>query len=136
MKDAQAAISAYRQYYALLDKAYADPNRDWSKDVKLLTDEPIRSEILTDLDHVKKKKQVGAGRVVVEPVVTKVTGDVYLKSCVDSSQAQLLTDGKSHKLPDVKGSYWRHVSLVTVTKYTDGRWRVSAIDEQNWSVKC
>lgn len=137
VKDAAAAIKAYRAYYDTLNAAYANPQKDWSQQITLLTAEPIRSQQLTALDKTKAQKQVVSGKATIEPRVTKVgTGDVYLRTCVDTSQTKLLTNGKSNKLPDVKGSYWRHISLATVTKYADGTWRVSAIDEQQWSTKC
>lgn len=137
VKDAAAAIKAYRAYYDTLNAAYANPQKDWSQQITLLTAEPIRSQQLTALDKTKAQKQMVSGKATIEPRVTKVgTGDVYLRTCVDTSQTKLLTNGTSNKLPDVKGSYWRHISLATVTKYADGTWRVSAIDEQQWSTKC
>lgn len=137
VKDAQTAIRTYRKFYDLVNASGVDPQKNWDKQVAALTAEPVRTQTLLQLDSVKRKHQTVTGKVVVEPHVIKVgTSDVYLRSCVDSTTTRLLTHGESHKLPDVKGSYWRHEQLTTVTKYQDGTWRISALDEQNWSTKC
>ncbi len=138
VKDARAAINAYRAYYSTISAAYADPQRSWTAKITLLTAEPVRSQQLVALNATAGKGQRMTGKIGVDPTVTKVgTGDVYLRSCVDTSRTEFTAGGKLlKKLPDVKGSYWRHLQLDTVTKYADGTWRISALDEQNWSAKC
>lgn len=138
VKDAQAALKTYRSFNDTLNAAYATPRKNWTHQITVLTAEPVRSQQLTALGATAKKGQTMTGTVVVEPTVIKVgTGDVYLRSCVDTSATQFTAAGKIlEKLADVKGSYLRHVQLATVTKYADGTWRMSAIDEQNWATKC
>lgn len=138
VKDAQAALKTYRSFNDTLNAAYAAPRKSWAHQITVLTAEPVRSQQLTALVTTAKKGQTMTGAVVVEPTVIKVgTGDVYLRSCVDTSATQFSAGGKIlEKLSDVKGSYLRHLQMATVTKYADGTWRISAIDEQNWATKC
>lgn len=137
VKDAQAAITTYRTYYDTINAAYADPEKNWDKPITALTAEPVRSQQLNALAQTRSKGQKLTGSATVDSRVVKVAGDVYLQACVDTSKTVASAGGKIlKKLPDVKGSYWRHLQLATVTKYADGTWRISAVDEQNWSTKC
>jgi len=134
---AQKALAAYQSFYDVINKAFAKPQQGWDDEITRVTSEPIRSQILGELALRIKNHQHDVGQATVDPQVTKVgTGDVYIEACVDSSAVKTITkDGKTDKLPDVKGTYWRFKSKAQVTLFVDKTWRVVSV-ENDRSTKC
>ena len=124
-------MAAYVGYYQLVDRAYADPGEDWSKEAAKWAADPVKSSLLRNLAGTAKLGQYGSGSIVVTPQVKKVEKAlVTLTACVDSTDAGFFDkEGKSIKAPDAPGSYLRHVSEAQVAQYEGGAWLVTFITD-------
>ena len=65
--DAEAAVAAYVGYYELVDRAYADPGKDWSKEAAKWAADPVKSSLLRNLAGTANLGQYGSGSIVVRP---------------------------------------------------------------------
>ena len=129
--DAKEAVAAYVGYYGLVDRAYADPGKDWSKEAAKLAADPVKSSLLRNLAGTAKLGQYRNGTIEVEPRVAKVEPAlVTITSCVDATAMGFFDkNGMSIKAPDAPGSYFRHVSEVQVAQYVGGDWLVTFITD-------
>jgi len=128
---AQAAIAAYVGYSALVDRAYADPGKDWSAEAAQWATDPAKSSLLQNLAGTAALGQHTTGAIELNPTVTKVeNGLITIKDCVDSTNTDFFdSTGRSIKAPDVPGSYFRHISEVQVALYETGQWLVTFITD-------
>ena len=128
---AQAAIAAYVGYSALVDRAYADPGKDWSAEAAQWATDPAKSSLLQNLAGTAALGQHTTGAIELNPTVTKVeAGLITIKDCVDSTNTDFFdSTGRSIKAPDVPGSYFRHISEVQVALYETGQWLVTFITD-------
>jgi hypothetical protein len=128
---ARAAIAAYVGYSALVDRAYADPNKDWSAEAAQWATDPAKSSLLQNLAGTAALGQHTSGSIELNPTVTKVEpGLITIKDCVDSTNTDFFdSTGRSIKAPDVPGSYFRHISEVQVALYETGQWLVTFITD-------
>jgi len=128
---AQAAIAAYVGYSELVDRAYADPGKDWSAEAAQWATDPAKSSLLQNLAGTAALGQYTTGAIELNPAVAKVeTGLVTIKDCVDSTNTDFFdSTGQSIKAPDVPGSYFRHISEVQVALYETGQWLVTFITD-------
>lgn len=135
--DSEAALAAYRGFYALISRAYADPSADWSEEVKRWATGPAADQFLAGLAGMAQKGQYASGEVRVEPTVTQVqSGLVDIRACVDSTDLGLFDkDGQSIKAPDVPGSYFRRPSQAQVGQFEGGAWLVVSFAD-DFSVSC
>ncbi len=129
--DAEAAVGAYVGYSELVDRAYADPGKDWSKEAAKWAVDPVKSSLLSNLAGTAKLGQYTSGAIELNPRVTKVeTGLVTIKDCVDSTNTDFFdSTGRSIKAPNVPGSYFRHPSEIQVALYETGKWLVTFITD-------
>ena len=65
-------MAAYVGYYELVDRAYADPGKDWSKEAAKWAADPVKSSLLRNLAGTAKLGQYSTGAIGVNPQVTKV----------------------------------------------------------------
>lgn len=135
--ESEAALAAYRGFYALISRAYADPSADWSKEVKQWATGPAADQFLAGLAGMAQKGQYASGEVRVEPTVTQVQpGLVDIQSCVDSTDLGLFDkDGQSIKAPNAPGSYFRRPSQAQVGQFEGGAWLVVSFAD-DFSVSC
>lgn len=126
---AQAAIAAYEGYMKLVALAYTDPGRDWSAEAARWAADPFRSNLLSNLAATAQLGQYRDGSFTLEPTVTKVEpGVVTLSVCVDARDVGFYDkSGTSIKAPDAPGTYFRHLSTVTIGEFQGDQWLVSAI---------
>lgn len=129
--DAKAAVAAYVGYSQLVDRAYSDPGKDWSKEAAKWAVDPVKSSLLSNLAGTAKLRQYTSGGIELNPAVTKVeTGLVTIKDCVDSTNSDFFdSTGRSIKAPNVPGSYIRHDSEAQVALYETGQWLVTFITD-------
>jgi hypothetical protein len=118
-------------YSELVDRAYADPGKDWSAEAAQWATDPAKSSLLQNLAGTAALGQYTTGAIELNPAVTKVeTGLVTIKDCVDSTNTDFFDGtGQSIKAPDVPGSYFRHISEVQVALYETGQWLVTFITD-------
>jgi len=128
---AQAAITAYVRYSEVVDRAFADPGRDWSAEVAQWATDPAKSSLLQNLTGTAALGQYTSGAIALNPTVTKVeSGLITIRDCVDSTNTDFFdSTGRSIKAPDVPGSYFRHISEVQVALYETGQWLVTFITD-------
>jgi hypothetical protein len=126
---AKAAIAAYTAYYALVDRAFAQPGKDWAAPLAKVAADPEKSSIARYLTATAKLGQYRTGHIAFTPRVSKVqTGVVDLTVCVDSTNVGFFDKtGKSIKAPNAPGSYYRHPSKVQVLEYVGNKWLVTRI---------
>jgi hypothetical protein len=131
--DARAAIVAYKGFARLDDRAWADPQHDWSRELSLWAGGPLKISFLSDLAKAAKKKIHIEGTGSLVGTVTDVkAGIVTLAVCVDSSRVDIVdSKGKSVKAPNQSGSYWRSPGTVVIvkadTKDPAHEWLVSSL---------
>lgn len=135
--DAQAALTAYLNFYQVVDSAVASPQDDWTGQLSQFAADPILAQLLDAVRGTAALGQYGSGTTSLTPVVTSVVpGVVSLSVCVDSTGRDLFdASGQSIKAPDASGSFWRHQSEVEVWKYESGVWRVTLVKD-DWATAC
>ena len=128
---APAASAAYVGYSEMVDRAYADPGKDWSSEAAQWATDPAKSSLLQNLAGTAALGQYTSGAIELHPTVVKVeTGLVTISDCVDSTNTDFFdSTGQSIKAPDVPGSYFRHVSEAQVALYETGQWLVTFITD-------
>jgi len=133
---AQAALSAYRAYWALVDQAIAAPGSDWTQQVSQYATGNERDSFLRALAEAAARGQYGSGETRISPEVTAVEpGLVTISDCVDKTGTDYLQNGTSIKAPNAAGSYFRHPAVVQVAEFTGGTWLVlSTVDD--WTKTC
>jgi hypothetical protein len=132
---AQAALSVYRAYWALVDQALASPGSDWSKQVAQYATGTEHDAFLEALAQLKARGQYASGTTGISPLVTSVApGLVTISDCVDKTYTDYLQNGTSIKAPDAVGSYFRHPAVVQVAEF-DGNWLVLATSD-DWTKTC
>ena len=135
VKEAQAAITAYRGYYAFLSQALAAPGKSWTAEAAKWSADPVKSNDLKYFTATAQRGQHTSGAAVIYPKVTKVQPAlVTLTACVDTTNVGFLDKlGNSIKAPNRSGSYWRHQSQVQVAQYqvkdTSHSWLVTFVTD-------
>ena len=135
VKEAQAAITAYRGYYAFLSQALAAPGKSWTAEAAKWSADPVKSNDLKYFTATAQRGQHTSGAAVIYPKVTKVQPAlVTLTACVDTTNVGFLNKlGNSIKAPNQSGSYWRHQSQVQVAQYqvkdTSHSWLVTFVTD-------
>lgn len=134
---AQAAITAYRSYWQMVDLASAQPDRDWMQEVSQYATGPEKQSLLAALSKLTERGYYTVGSTGVSPRVTSVQqGVVVITDCVDKTATDSLdSTGVSVKAPDRVGSYFRHPSTAQIAQLQDGRWAV-ALTTDDWSQTC
>lgn len=135
---AKASLATYRAYRKLIDQAYAEPGKDWSKQLAQVAAGPEANNLLQVFKETASRGQHGVGEVAVYPKVTKVTetgGDTTVTACVDTRGSDLLDkNGKSILVPDAKGAYRTHPETVVVHRF--GADYLVLTQSQDWSTRC
>jgi len=128
--EAKSALAAFTAYYAVFDKAFAHPDKDWSASFAKVASDPEKSSTLRYLKATAKLGQYGSGHIRLISRVTKVqTAIVELTVCVDTSNVGFFDKtGRSIKAPDAPGSYYRHPAKVGVYEFVGNQWLVTTIN--------
>jgi hypothetical protein len=133
---AQAALSAYRAYWVLVDQAVAAPGSDWTQQVSQYATGNERDSFLKALAEAAARGQYGSGETRISPEVTAVEpGLVTISDCVDKTGTDYLQNGTSIKAPNAAGSYFRHPAVVQVAEFTGGSWLVLSTAD-DWTKTC
>ena len=133
---AQAALSAYRAYWALVDQAVAAPGSDWTQQVSQYATGNERDSFLKALAEAAARGQYGSGETGISPEVTAVEpGLITISDCVDKTDTDYLQNGTSIKAPNAAGSYFRHPAVVQVAEFTGGSWLVLSTAD-DWTKTC
>jgi hypothetical protein len=135
--DAQAALAAYRAYWAVVDTALADPTQNWNDQVSQFSAGPEKESLLENLQKLADRGQYSAGATETNPRVVRVeAGAMTIEDCVDKSLTDSFnSSGVSVKATDGPGSYFRHPSSVEMAQLSDGRW-VVVLTSDDWSQTC
>jgi hypothetical protein len=143
VKEAQAALAAYKGYWQLLDTALTSPaggaatSKNWTAQVNKFATGTEAAGTLQYFKELHAAGQYSSGKTGINPKVTKVQPAlVTLTDCVDHTATGLFNRaGKSIKAANVSGSYFRHVSEVQIAQYVGGKWLVT-VTADNWDRKC
>ena len=105
VKEAQAAITAYRGYYVFLSEALAAPGKSWTAEAAKWSADPVKSNDLKYFTETAKLGQHTSGAPVIYPKVTKVQPAlVTLTACVDTTNVGFFDkSGNSIKAPNQSG---------------------------------
>lgn len=135
--EAQSAITSYRSYWQLMDRAVAQPGDDWTAEISAYATGPAKASALETLSDLASGNYRVVGSTGTNPQVTKVSpGNVEILDCVDKTSTDYLdSNGSSVKAPDKPGSYFRHPSNVQMVQLQDVRWVVSFTTD-DWSETC
>jgi hypothetical protein len=135
--DAQAALALYAQFQAVIDRAGANPSRDWSTEIEGVATAAAKNDLVLAIAQTAENGQRTTGSTAISPSVVGVEpGLVKIVDCVDASAADFLdSSGNSIKAPDAPGYYYRHSASAQVVELQDGTWRV-AIAVDDWATPC
>lgn len=135
--DANAAVEAYRRYWALFDASGAEPARDWSTQIAEVTAGTASDDFVNGTASLARDDLRATGTTTVVVNVTGVDpGAVYLTSCVDTSGTDLIDSaGTSFLAPDQPGSYRRYVSNAQIGLFDGGEWKV-AVEQGDRNTTC
>lgn len=135
--DAQAALTIYSQYQSLINRAGAEPGKDWTNEVSAVATAAAEAQLTEALVQTAARGQRTTGESKSSPTVTSAAPAlVVLSDCVDSTEADFLdANGQSIKAPNVAGSYYRHVASAQLVQLQDATWRV-AFTTDDWSTTC
>jgi hypothetical protein len=129
--DAKAALSVYLQAWAISDRAYADPSKDWESMIRQSIADPYAALVLESLRSMSESHLRTTGANILEARVTMVQGSgdgtkVSIDACLDSSGTDLLdADGRSVKVDLDVGPRIRQTANVYKYPDKDGAWLLS-----------
>lgn len=125
--DAQAAVEVYRRYWALSDRALADPNTDWTQQIATVADGTAADFLLDDIHSLAEAGRHTTGHTAIEATVVKAgPANVQLTGCVDVSGTDVVdANGQSVKAPDGPGTFERFQTATQVGQVQSGAWLVT-----------
>lgn len=125
--DEPAPLEVYRDYSAVLDKAYSDPSQDWTAEVERVAADPARFLILDELQNLRDSGIVYEGATQIDPEITsRIANQVVISDCLDISQVNVVQNGRT--LEPAPDQLQRYRFDAVVALYDDpSRWLVTEL---------
>ncbi|MFE0588766.1 hypothetical protein [Micromonospora echinospora] len=124
----KAALAAYAGYLTASREASARSDPHHPDLAKYLAD-PLLTRVRLVIREAKEHGAMRTGKLVSDPTVTVVSLDtvpatVEIQDCLDATDYKLVY-AKTRKVVPGTGA-GRHLATATATRYSDGRWLISA----------
>lgn len=122
---AQQALSAYEEFWAVTDSAFAAPaSRDWTARIEEVAIGQAREALQIDVANYASVPAHAEGAVTRDPVVSEVTPErTEIVDCVDLGDSRLVADTTGVILDDLENRVPRYRFRAELVML-DGRWVV------------
>ncbi len=128
----QAAVDEVLRIYETYLRVTADASstgEDRTEELKKLLADPLRTQVLLDLQQQQKKGMMYAGELKSNPKVTAIRlhddpPTAAIEDCLDRSSYRLVYRANGSPVPVPSGNL-RYVGTVTATRYPGQGWLLS-----------
>lgn len=123
-----AAASKYAEILRFIDRAHADPKRDWNADIVRMFAEPYKSSFVDGLKSMNQANLRSVGHVQASAVISSLDKDfAELVTCLDVSQSDLVDAiGNSVVVGESESNKWKFVEYVEMI-LEDDTWKISSV---------
>jgi hypothetical protein len=121
--------SRYVEILGFIDRAHADPQRDWSTEIVNMFADPYKSSFIDGLNSMNKAGLHGVGHIAASAILSSIgTNTAELTTCVDVSESDLVdATGNSAVVGQSESNTWKFTEHVAMT-FNDGDWKLSRVN--------